>query len=489
MNALEPTPQRRATPQRDTARRSPRSAVLVVLAIVGCIGPRSVWEEPPPAMRAGPIVQAGALSRFELPNGLHVIVLEDHRLPYMVLNLDVRRGEASVDVSSAGLAVFTADLMERGAGDLDAIEFAEAVDEIGASLGTGAGWDTISVGVSGLSRDRKRLLEILADVVLRPRFDEAEAERSRNKSLAALVRSSDDPRTLRSWHTARTLYGSHRFGLPLSGTPETVATFDAGAARALHRRFFAPNNAVISASGDVDAGALLARVRDLFGDWQRADVPEPGVLPSAPAPPERRIIIVDRPDLTQAQIAIAHEGISRTNPDRIAAGLLNGVLGGSGFSSRLMSVVRSDAGLTYSIGSGFSLRRESGPWGVTTFTRIAEVRRVVDLVLAEIERARTDPPSEQELALERTHTIGSFSLGLETSGAVMASLVNLDLYGLPENGLDTFRSRVRAVTTADTARLARELLHPERAAIVVVGPAEELLGQLEALGPVEVVEP
>ena len=169
--------------------------------------------------------------------------------------------------------------------------------------------------------------------------------------------------------------------------------------------------------------------------------------------------------------------------------MLNGVLGGSGFSSRLMRVVRSDAGLTYSIGSGFSLRREPGPFGVSTFTRVAEVRRVVDLVLAEIERARSEPPSEEELARERTHSIGSFSLGLETSGAVLASLVDLDLYGLPEDSLDTFRGRVREVTVEDTARLARELLHPERAAIVVVGPAEVLREQLEDLGAIEVVLP
>jgi len=407
----------------------------------------------------------------------------------MALGLDLRRGEASVEVSSAGLASFTAGLMKRGSGERGAIEFAEFVEEIGAGVGAGASWDTMSVAVSGLSRDRERLLEILADVVLRPRFEEAEADRSRKKALAALVRSSDSPQTLQGWHTARTLYASHRFGLPRSGTPETVAAFDAKAARALHGKFFVPNNAVISASGDVDAEILLKRIQELFGDWQRSDIPAAGAPPPHPTPGERRIVIVDRPDLVQARIAIVHEGISRANPDRIAAGLLNGVLGGGGFSSRLMKVVRSDAGLTYSIGSGFSMRREPGPFGVSTFTRIAEVRRVIDLVLAEIEGMRIDPPSEEELSSERMRSMGGFSLGLETSGAVLGALVDFDLYGLPEDLLDTYRSRVRAVTVEDTARLARELLHPERAAIIVVGPAEVLREQLEDLGNIEVVQP
>lgn len=476
----------RFAPSRDRTLRAALAALSLVF--VGC-PMRPAWEGSPPAMREGPILQPGALSRSALGNGLRIIVLEDHRLPYSVLRLDLRRGEASVEASSAGLASFTAELMKRGAGERDAIEFSEAVDEIGAAFGTGAGWDSMSVQISGLSRDLERQLEILADVALRPRLEEAEAERLRKKTLAALVRSRDDPQTQQVWQTARTLYGEHRFGLPRSGTPETVVTFDAAAARALQRRFFVPNNAVLSASGDVDTEAFLERIRDLFGDWQRAEVLEPGAPPPSPTPSERRIVIVDRPDLVQARIAIAHEGISRTDPDRIAAALLNGVVGGGGFSSRLMTVVRSEAGLTYSIGSGFSMRREPGPFGVSTFTRVAEARRLIDIVLNELARARSEPPSEEELSRNQTNSIGGFSLGLETSAAVMASLVDLDLYGLPEDSLDTFRRRVREVTVEDTAQLAQELLHPERAAIVVVGPAQVLREQLEGLGPIEVVAP
>ena len=139
--------------------------------------------------------------------------------------------------------------------------------------------------------------------------------------------------------------------------------------------------------------------------------------------------------------------------------------------------------------SGFSLRRHAGPFYVSTFTRVSEVRRTLDLTLAELERARSDPPSEEELRDARALQVGRFSLGLETSGAVMDSLVDLDVYGLPEDSLDTYRGRVRATTTQDTARMARSLLHPERAVIVLVGPAEDLVPQVEDLGPVEVVEP
>jgi zinc protease len=391
--------------------------------------------------------------------------------------------------AQAGLAVFTSELLERGAGPRDALALAEAVDEVGASLSAAADWDSLQIGIAGLSRDQGRLLEILADVALRPRFEAGEAAKARAEALAALERAKDRPETLVGWNLLRVLYGGHRFGLPLSGVPDSVARFDAAQARALHRDFFVPGNAIFYASGDVDAGALVAEARRHFGAWPPGPVPGAGPPPPAPAPQGRRIVLVDRPELEQAHLAIAHEGIARSDPRRVAAGLLNSVVGGSGFSSRLMARLRAEEGLVYGIGSDFSLRRAGGPFAVRTSTRVEEARRVLDLVLGELERARREPPSEEELADARALEIGSFALGLETSDAVVAGLVELDVQGLPEDSLDTYRARVRATRQGEVARLAGELLHPGRAAIAVAGPAQALLPQLEGLGPVEVVRP
>ncbi len=469
-----------------------RLLLLAPLGLVlGCASQfaRPAWERPPPPARDGPVVQPGALHRDELPNGLRVLVLEDRRLPRVVLGLSLRRGESTVARDEAGVASFTADLMQRGAGSRDAIALAEAVDEIGASFSVWSGWDEMGVAVSGLSRDLDRLVEILADVVLRPRFERLEADRLRSERLAALEKAKDDPATLSSWFTQRALYPGHRFGLPRGGTPDTVRRLDARAARALHRRMFVPNGAVLSASGDVAAADVVARASAAFGDWQPGLVPDAGIAPPTPAPAERRIVVVDRPDLVQARISIAHEGIARTDRDRIAVSLMNSVIGGSGFSSRLTQSVRADSGLTYGIRSRFNLRREPGPFTVSTFTRVSEARRVVDLVLAELARAQSQPPSEAELRDARALAIGRFALGLESSAAVMNSLVNLDVYGLPQDSLDTFRGRVRATDAQQVARMAREHLHPERPAIVLVGPADLLVPQFEDLGEVSVLSP
>jgi predicted Zn-dependent peptidase len=268
-----------------------------------------------------------------------------------------------------------------------------------------------------------------------------------------------------------------------------VARFDAPAAHAFYEGMALPNNAVFSVSGDVDAEDVTRRIRARFGDWASGKVPPAGPPPPKTTPAARKIVVVDRPDLVQSRIQLAHEGIARTDDERVEANLMNLVVGGSGFSSRLMARLRSEAGLTYGVFSGFSMRRSAGPYVVATFTRTEELRRALDLLLEELSRARSEPPDEEELAWARTLAVGRFSMGLETSSSVADALVDLDVHGLPEDSLDTYRARVRATDSDDIARAARDLLHPDRAVIVLVGPAEQIVPQVEDLGPVEVIKP
>jgi zinc protease len=446
-----------------------------------------VWEQPLPAPREAPVVQAERLHRSELPNGLRVLVLEDRRLPAFSVGVVSVRGAGIEGLGEAGVASFTAELMERGAGDRSALELAGVVDDLGARLGVGADWDSFSAQVSGLSEDFDVLFDVLADVVLRPRFDTDEAERVRSEQLAARRQAADDPATLLGWHFAKTLYAGHRYGLPQAGTEDTLAALDADAARAFHRRVFTPAACIVYASGDVDPEALVARIREVFGAWEGP--PAPALGPPPPVPSARRIVIVDRPDLGQAQVALGHGGIARDDPRRLPVQLLNTALGAGGFSSRLMARIRAEEGLTYGIGSYFAQRHRPGPFAVTSFTRVPKVGELVRGALDELERVRREPPDPAELARVQSQRTGSFALALETSGAVAGALVDLEVYGLPRDSLDTYRARVRAVTPTQTAAVARELIDPDRASIVVVGPAEAIRPQLEALGPVEVVEP
>jgi zinc protease len=451
---------------------------------------KPAWEQPPPPVHEAPIVAKGALTRVVLDNGLEVMLLEDHRLPLLSMGMSFRRGGAIEADEEAGLALFTAELMNRGAGDLDATELAETVDALGASLGIDAGWDSMSVGISGLSRDSDALLEILDMVVREPRFEPGEAEAARDEQIASIRSQDDDPVALVNRRAMATLYDGHRYGIPLEGTPETVAGLDAGSARDLHARIFMPNNAIFYAVGDFDPESMNDRVAALFEGWEKGEVAAPVAPPPNPTPGKTRIVIADKPDLVQSRILLAHEGISRTDERRIPASLLNAVLGGSGFSARMMKELRSAEGLTYGVSSYFAMRRRPGPFAVSTFTRVPETRRAVDILMAQLRRIRSDEPvSAAELADAKSYSVGQFALGLETSSSVMGSLVNLAIYGLPEDSLDTYRSRVQAVTPDQVRTVAQQLLHPDRIAIVLLGPADALVPQFEGLGDIEVVEP
>ena len=453
-------------------------------------GERPAWELPPPPPAEGPIVEAGTLHRETLANGLEIVILEDDRLPRVSLGFELRRGAGSVDPAKAGVAAVAAEVMQRGAGDRDGLELARVVEDAGASLSVSAGWDTTGVALSGLSADQPLLLEILSDVALRPRFDEQEFRKALAEHQAGIVAAQDDPATLVSWNALRALYPEHRYGLPRSGTAESVAGLTREDARAYWEDRFVPSGTIFWAVGDVDATELIADVRRRFGSLPEGPLPADTPAPPVRTPEARRVIVVDKPELGQARIMLAHEGIARTNPKRIPIALMNDALGGSGFSSRLMMRVRSDEGLTYGVYSGFSLRGEPGPFSVSTFTRAEKTREVIDLLLEEMAAIRGDRTmSEEELAKFISYNVGRFGLSLETSRAVLSSLVDLQVHGLPNDSLDTYRSRVRAVTLADVHAAASEHLHPDRAAIIVLGPAETIVPQLDGLGTVEVWQP
>ena len=464
--------------------------LLVILSGCSLPGPTPAWEEPPPPPAEGKIGASEDVQRVTLPNGLTLMVLEDHRLPSMSVGLRLRRGAGSVDPAQAGIAELSTEVMQRGAGDRDALALAQVVEDAGASLSVSAGWDSTGLSVSGLSEDEDLLLEILEDVALRPRFDEREFEKALAEQRAALVAAQDDPGTLVAWRATRVLYDGHRYGLPMSGSEETLARVDVDSARDYWTSRFVPRNTIFWAVGDLSSDRMIAEAKKRFGDLPDAPVPEETPVVPVKTPKSRRIVVVDKPELGQARIIVAHEGISRTEPTRIAVDLMNDVLGGSGFSSRLMMSIRSDAGLTYGVGSGFSLRRRPGPFSISTFTRVPEVRTVVDLALLAMREIQGDRPvDESELRKFISYNVGRFGLSLETSRAVLGALIDLDVYGLPEDSLDTYRRRVRDVGLEDVAEAAQTRLHPDRAAIVVLGPATEIVPQLEDLGAVEVVEP
>ena len=285
------------------------------------------------------------------------------------------------------------------------------------------------------------------------------------------------------------MYGTHRFALPVSGTPETAAKLDAKTARAYHQRLFVPNGAIASVTGDVDAAAVIAALRERFGAWPSGALADPGPPPPAQAPAQRTIIVVDRPDLGQARIVVGHEGIARTDDDRIAVSLFNLILGGSGFSSRLMDALRAERGA--------HLRR---------LVRLFAAARARAVLRRDVHARRVDargarhPARRARARAQRAARRGRALLGAHArDGQLLDGARDLRR----GDGRARRPRRVRAAEgqprhlsharARGDARghgaVAHAHLHPERAAIVLVGPAKAIVPQLEGLGPVQVVKP
>lgn len=449
------------------------------------------WELPPPPIAVGPVVPEGRVHRSRLENGLELFLFEDHSLPRIEAGFATRRGIGAEPSARAGITSLLTEVMERGAGERDALALAQAVEALGASLSVGADWDSLGVSVSGLSEDREALFATLRDVVAAPRFSSDEISRAKAEQIAALESAKDDPRELVSRAMARVLYPEHRFGIPASGTAQSVERISATALRKWHARLILPEGAIFWAVGDLDPERFRASAEALFGKLHNS-APPIEAIPAVPetSPAERRIVVIDRQGLAQAQIALANEGIARTDPERIAASLMNSVLGGGGFLSRLMSRVRADEGLTYGVSSGFSLRSQPGPFSIRTFTQVDQVGRVVEILLEEVEAiGAAKPPNVEELEAAKRLSAGRFVLGLETSAAIASSLIDLDINRLPPDSLDTYRGRVTSIALEDAAAQAAKRLHPERMAIVVAGPADVLVPQLESFGAVSVQKP
>jgi zinc protease len=320
---------------------------------------------------------------------------------------------------------------------------------------------------------------MLSEMVRHPAFADVEIDRQRQQLLSSLQVSFDDPDFIADAVFARLVYGFHPYGLPQSGTPDTLAAITRADLTAFHQKYFLPNNAILAVVGDVTAEEAFASVKRVFGDWERRDVPAaPSVEPPAPT---RRVVIVNKSDAVQTEVRVGHLGIPRNHPDYMAVNLAIRILGGEG-SNRLHQVLRTARGLTYGAQADFDTYKDSGDFQAETNTRTAATGEVLRLIVDEFSRLQRDRVSERELADAKAYLTGSFPLTIETPNAIAMQILNVVFFGLPIEQLQTFRDRVNAVTVDDVQRVARQYLKPDKLSVVLVGNASAFTGQLKGVG-------
>ena len=414
-----------------------------------------------------------------LLNGLQVIAVLHHEQPAVSMRLLFRAGSAADPKGKTGLAHVTASLLDQGTSTTSASQFNDAIDFIGGAVNAGAGSDLSFANMVVMKDSFDSGLRMLSDMVRRPAFADAEIGRQRQQLLSSLQVSFDDPDFIANAVFDRLVYGFHPYGLPQSGTPETLASITRADLLAFHQKYFVPNNAILAIVGDVTADEAFASVRRVFGDWERRDVP--AAAPVEPPTPARRVVVVNKPDAVQTEVRVGNLGIPRNHPDYMAVNLAIRILGGEG-SNRLHQVLRTARGLTYGAQADFDTYKDSGDFQAETNTRTAATGEVLRLIVDEFWRLQRDRVSDRELSDAKAYLTGSFPLTIETPNAIAMQILNVVFFGLPIEQLQTFRDRVNTVTADDVQRVAKLYLKPDRLSVVLVGNAAAFTNQLQGVG-------
>lgn len=449
-------------------RRGMLVLVAAVLLLSGSARPMQTEDKPKqPKLGPPPVLTLAPIQHFTLSNGMGVTLIEKHEVPLVQIEVVVRAGSAMDPAGKSGLASLTAAMLEEGAGGRTSLEFADAVDFLGASISAYAGQHTSGVILHTPLSKLDSALALLGDMALRPLFPADELERTTKERLTTLAQWHDQPRSIAAVLFSKALYGEqHPYGIPSMGNERSLRAMTADDLRSFHRSAFRPNNGYIVVSGDVRGSEIVEKLERQFGGWQTGAVSQPS-LPAVPQVEERRILLADKPGAAQSAIRIGRIGVQRLTEDYFPLLVLNTILGGS-FTSRLNQNLREEHGYTYGAGSFFDFRPTPGP-----FTAYADVQTdVTDKALVEFMkelRGILDPVTDDELIRAKNNLALSYPRDFQSVAEISGQLADLRMYDLPDDYFNSYIQRVLSVTKSDVSRVAKRYLDPEKVVIVIVG--------------------
>jgi zinc protease len=420
----------------------------------------------------------------DLSNGVHLIVLEDHRAPIITLQIIIDGAGGYYDpASTPGLAGFTAALMREGTTTRTSEQISEQLDRLAATVGANAGISSpfATVVGSGLSTNLDTVLPLMADVLMHPSFTDAEIQRYKTRTRGVLMQNRSQPSFLGQERLNKVVFGDH----PSSRVSATPAALDALTHDALvefHKAHYVPDHAVLAISGDITIAQAKAKAEAAFGMWPKSGTPLS--KPANPAPLSGpSVSLIARPASVQTTLLVGTQSIDRTNPDYDALTVANRIIGGP--EARLFEHLREQKGYTYGAGSSFSSGRTIGSWTASTDVRTDVTDPALTDLLDEIRQMRDTPVTEKELADHKRALIAGFARQLESATAVLGDFVDLYTYKLPPDYWDKYPERIQAVTAADVQRVAQKYWAADRLQIVAVGDAAKVEPTLKKLGAVQ----
>jgi zinc protease len=427
------------------------------------------------------------IHRTTLANGMNLLGVEYGRVPWVSLTFMAKRGSETDPPDKAGAADWAAEFLTLGSGRRSQLQLAQDIESRGASLNARSGWDATLVNLEGLAEDFPELMRTLAEIVQTPAFPDSEFPLLKERRKAELAHQLDDPREIANLRFLRLFFGDAPYGHAVPGDLQSAEALSLEDLRQYYRREFTAGTCSLVVVGMVDFARMAQEATSLWGAWQGGGPASPPYTAAPETVRQPGIYLLDRPDLTQSEIRVGHLGVPRTHPDYFAIRLVNYTLGGGGFSSRLMSRIRSDLGFTYGIRSGFHFRRAPGPFIVSTFTPAVNTAAVVKEITAVMQEVREGGVTPSELAEAQSYHVGHFPLSLETSRGLGNQVMTIDLYGLSLDYLKRYCDQIRGVTPKTAAQAARDHLQPDNLVTLVLGPAAQCADSLRELGPLQII--
>ncbi|NMC72945.1 MAG: insulinase family protein [Geobacteraceae bacterium] len=428
-----------------------------------------------------------AVERVVLDNGMVVHLLEDHELPLVTMQAYIRTGSIYEPEDKVGLAGLAGAALRGGGTTATPPETLDSeLEFMASSIESSIGADSGTVTLTSLTKNLDRTLALFTQVMMSPAFREDRVTQAKNRAIEAIRRRNDDPQEVGDRELSRAIYAGHPLGrIP---TVESVSAVTRDDLVAFHRRFFHPNNVILAVSGDFDRKGMLEKLQAAFGGWKKEEVPLPHI--PQPVPGWKPAVLLVKKAIDQSVIRMGHLGIDKNNPDLHAITVMNAILGGNGFSSRLMAVIRTREGLAYNVDSSFQAgRRFPGTFEAETETKAGSTARAIGLMREIIDGMTRRPVSDAELTLARDSIINSFIFAFTNSASVANQRARLEYYGYPAGYLEEFRDRIGRVTKEDVLRVARKYLRPDALILVVVGDETKFDKPLSTFGEVREVVP
>ncbi len=431
--------------------------ILISYAVLGMV------------LATAPAGQANALevTRATLSNGAIVLISPQHNLPMVTAAIAFDAGSRRDPKGKEGLASLTANSLMEGTHTIPADEFNRKVDFLGSQIDVDAGTDYATAGLTSLKRYWRDTLKLMAGVLADPGLRDADIARKQAEQIAGLKAAEEEPGFVADVTFLKLVFGDDQpYGHIPEGSAESVAKLSAQDVRSFYQQFYKPGSAIAAVVGDIEPDEVVKALNEELAAL-KGKVPPQNVPPLPPIPPGATVKAVNR-DVAQANIILGFDGVARSNPDYYKLQVMNYILGGGGFASRLMKEVRSKAGLVYSIDSSFQPGLFPGSFQVSLQTKNQSANQAISMVLQQMRGIQESPVTDAEINSAKKYLIGSFPLKLDTQNSIVHFLLQVQLYGLGLDFIDKYPSYIQAVTKDDVQKVARQYLHPDSYILVAV---------------------